>query len=141
MPRRPGQTSPTIPPIHPHTHKSWSPLKRVSLTLEDLRRMGMSVFTTPFNLYDGMGDGPFDEEETDTNAFGQRPTLQGNGLFLRINGLDAQSCNECHTIVSNRTRPPELGVGGVGGLVQTALNPCPTKSSVADTEAHPEWVF
>ncbi len=92
-----------------------------ALRLNDVRRMGLSVFSTPFNTYDGMGDGPFDPSELDTAAFGHRPTLQGNGLILRINGLDAQSCNECHTIVKNRTRPPTLGLGGVGGMVQNAI--------------------
>jgi hypothetical protein len=64
------------------------------LNLKDLRRLGLSVFSTPFNTFDGLGDGPFDAAETDRLAFGHRPTLQGNGLFLRVNGLDAQSCNE-----------------------------------------------
>ena len=100
--------------------------------LHDIRRIGMEVFTTPFNTLDGMGDGPFDNSETDTLAFGQRPTLQGNGLNLRINGLDAQSCNECHTIVSSTARPPALGIGGVGGMVQNAII-MPTMIDVADS--------
>lgn len=100
--------------------------------LHDIRRIGMEVFTTPFNTLDGMGDGPFDSSETDTLAFGQRPTLQGNGLNLRINGLDAQSCNECHTIVSSTSRPPALGIGGVGGMVQNAII-MPTMIDVADS--------
>ncbi len=102
------------------------------LELDDLRAMGLSVFSTPFNTYDGMGDGPFDPAETDTFAFGHRPTLQGNGLILRVNGLDAQSCNECHTIVSNRTVPPTLGFGGVGGMVQNAII-VPSLIDVADS--------
>ena len=102
------------------------------LELDDLRAMGLSVFTTPFNTFDGFGDGPFDPAETDTTAFGHRPTLQGNGLLLRVNGLDAQSCNECHTIVSNRTRPPQLGFGGVGGVVQNAII-APSVIDVADS--------
>ena len=92
-----------------------------ALTLDDLRRLGLSVFTTPFNTHDGFGDGPFDPGETDTRRPGQRATLQGNGKLLRVNGLDAQSCNECHTIVSHRTRPPTLGIGGVGGVVTNAF--------------------
>ncbi|REJ73501.1 MAG: hypothetical protein DWQ30_24260 [Acidobacteria bacterium] len=92
-----------------------------AIDLDDLRRLGLAVFSTPFNTYDGFGEGPFDPSETDTRAFGHRPTLQGNGLSLRVNGLDAQSCNECHTIVSNRTTPPTLGFGGVGGVVQNAI--------------------
>jgi hypothetical protein len=102
------------------------------LKLKDLRQMGLSVFATPFNTYDGLGDGPFDASETDTAAFGHRPTLQGNGLFLRLNGLDAQSCNECHTIVSNRSRLPTLGLGGVGGVVQNAVI-MPTMIDIADS--------
>ena len=102
------------------------------LELDDLRAMGLSVFSTPFNTFDGMGDGPFDPSEIDTAAFGHRPTLQGNGLILRVHGLDAQSCNECHTIVSNRTRPPTLGFGGVGGIVQNAII-APSVIDVADS--------
>jgi hypothetical protein len=115
-------------------------LKSGELTLDDVRRTGMLVFTTPFNRYDGMGDGPFDPAETDPRAFGQRPTLQGNGMYLRLNGLDAQSCNECHTIVSNKERPPALGIGGVGGIVQTALI-LPDFVDVSDTEAAPHLAF
>lgn len=107
-------------------------LESGDLELDDLRALGLSVFSTPFNTFDGFGDGPFDPSEIDTAAFGHRPTLQGNGLSLRVNGLDAQSCNECHTIVSNRTRPPTLGLGGVGGVVQNAII-VPSLIDVADS--------
>ena len=106
--------------------------------LDQVRAMGLSVFSTPFNTHDGFGDGPFDPTEyddpngNDTLVFGHRPTLQGNGTLLRVNGLDAQSCNECHTIVSNATRPPELGLGGVGGMVQNAII-MPSLIDVADS--------
>lgn len=103
-----------------------------SLTLDEVRRRGLEVFTTPFNTFDGQGDGPFDPTEFPPFAFGNRPTLQGNGLMLRVNGLDAQSCNECHTIVKNSTRPPTLGIGGVGGAVQNAII-MPTLIDVADS--------
>lgn len=63
---------------------------------------------------------------------GHRPTLQGNGQFLRINGLDSQSCNECHSIVKANTSPPRLGIGGAGGVVQNALI-VPTVIDVADS--------
>lgn len=101
-------------------------------TLNDMRRMGLTVFSTPFNSYDGYGDGPFDPSETDTRTPGHRPTLQGNRLLLRVNGLDAQSCNECHTIVKTSTRPPTLGLGGVGGSVQNAII-APSVIDVADS--------
>jgi hypothetical protein len=87
-----------------------------------------------------MGDGPWDPAETNTLLPGQRPTMQGNGMLLRVNGLDAQSCNECHTIVSNRTRPPELGIGGVGGMVQAAFI-MPTLIDVSDGDGTPGQIF
>ncbi len=83
-----------------------------------IRRAGLLVFTTPFNFFDGYGDGPNDPANPDNRSpdGGNRPTLQGNGTFLRVNGLDAQTCLECHTITSNATVPARLGVGGVGGI-------------------------
>lgn len=104
------------------------------LTLADVRKLGLSVFSSPFNTADGLGDGPFEPDEwgEDALAFGHRPTLQANGQFLRTNGLDAQSCNECHTIVSNATNPPTLGIAGVGGAAQNALI-MPSLISVADS--------
>lgn len=132
-----GPNHPQDPPSH---NEIAAGLASGELTLDEVRRSGMLVFTTPFNRYDGMGDGPFDPAETDTRSFGQRPTLQGNGMYLRLNGLDAQSCNECHTIVSNKERPPALGIGGVGGIVQTAMI-LPDFMDVADTHADPHLAF
>lgn len=97
-----------------------------------MRTLGLVVFTTPFNTYDGLGDGPFDPLELPTTMPGHRPTLQGNGVFLRINGLDAQSCNECHSIVSNATLPPEQGIGGAGGVAQNAI-PAATLVDISDS--------
>lgn len=97
-----------------------------------MRTLGLVVFTTPFNTYDGLGDGPFDPTELPTTEFGHRPTLQGNGLFLRMNGLDAQSCNECHGVVSSATLPPELGVGGAGALSAAAM-PAATLVDLSDS--------
>ena len=103
-----------------------------SITLERLRRRGLEVFTTPFNTFDGYGDGPF-AHEVPTTRPGHRPTLQGNGLSLLVNGLDAQSCNECHSVVRQSARPPVLGIGGVGGIVQNAII-APSLIDVADSQ-------
>jgi hypothetical protein len=100
--------------------------------LKELRRQGMLVFTTPFVKEDGFGDGPFDPNEVPNTLPGNRPTLQGNGTLLRVNGLDAQSCNECHTIVKHGTQPPTLGIAGVGGMVQDAII-MPSLIDVADS--------
>jgi hypothetical protein len=71
-----------------------------SLPFNQILNFGLRIFSTPFNKFDGYGD--------------ERPTLQGNGTFLRVNGLDAQSCLECHSVVSSATIPATFGVGGVG---------------------------
>ncbi len=92
--------------------------------LDYLRSLGLLVFTTPFNVWDGLGDGPYLPtlpNEGDPLLPGARPTLQGNGVFLRVNGLDSQSCNECHNLVSHAERPPHLGIGGVGGVTANAI--------------------
>jgi len=79
------------------------------LSLREIRRAGLRVFTTPFNKIDGYGDP------------GGRPSLQGNGTLLRVNGLDGQTCLECHSLLSAATVPPRLGIGGVGGSVTNAI--------------------
>jgi hypothetical protein len=102
--------------------------------INEVRRLGMLMFTTPFNKSDGFGDGPSDPTMPNRSEFtGNRPTIGNNGTFLRVNGLDAQTCLECHTITSNASVPATLGVGGVGGISQ---NPMPGTAfiDVADNE-------
>jgi mono/diheme cytochrome c family protein len=89
------------------------------MTVTQAANEGLRLFTTPFNKIDGYGDGPIDP--VDTVDPGGRPTLQGNGTLLRINGLDAQACFECHTLVSNATIPATLGIGGAGGSNSNAI--------------------
>lgn len=86
-----------------------------NLPLKKNLAAGLRIFTTPFNLQDGYGDGPFDPLEGNPRDFGNRPTLQQNGTFLRVNGLDGQTCLECHFITRNSTIPATFGVGGVAG--------------------------
>jgi len=101
------------------------------LSLREIRLAGLRVFTTPFNKIDGYGDGPMDFN--DTVSPGGRPTLQGNGTLLRANGLDGQTCLECHSLLSAATVPPRLGIGGVGGSVTNAMI-MPTAIDPADLE-------
>ena len=90
-----------------------------SLTLNEIRAAGLKIFATPFNHLDGFGDGPMNP--ADTTSPGGRPTLQNNGTFLRVNGLDAQTCMECHSVGSNATVPFRFGVGGAGGSNNNAI--------------------
>lgn len=89
------------------------------MSLDAIRRHGLRLFTSSFNKLDGHGDGPMDPAEPVRP--GGRPTLQGNGTFLRVNGLDTQSCQDCHAIVSSLTVPPTLGIGGAGPATANAL--------------------
>jgi len=88
------------------------------LSLVDIRRAGLHMFTTPFNKADGYGDGPMDGAES-ARFPGNRPTI--NGTFLRVNGLDGQTCLECHSVIDASTSPPTLGIGGAGGSVTNAM--------------------
>lgn len=91
-----------------------------NMSLLEIREAGRRIFSTPFNLKDGLGDGPLDPSE-DPTEIGGRPTLQGNGIFLRLNGIDSQSCLECHSVLSNATIPATFAVGGVGGVSDSAF--------------------
>lgn len=88
------------------------------LTRNELRLAGMRMFTNPFLKSEGYGDG---DDYQPTGSQGERGTLQGNGTFQRIGGLDAQTCLECHSIISRRTVPMKFGIGGVGGVNNTVL--------------------
>ncbi|MFP8880735.1 MAG: hypothetical protein VCE43_15520, partial [Myxococcota bacterium] len=71
------------------------------LSLRQIRREGQRVFSTPFNNADGLGDGPIDP--LDKVSPGGRPTFRNHGSLLRFNGLDSQTCLECHNLRSTRT--------------------------------------
>jgi hypothetical protein len=90
-----------------------------AMTLIDVRLSGLKMFATQFRKADGYGDGPMDP--ANTTDPGGRPMLQGNGTFLRVNGLDSQSCLDCHAVLSNDAMPFIPGVGGAGGLNNSAM--------------------
>ncbi|MFT7676233.1 MAG: hypothetical protein ACI8QC_000202 [Planctomycetota bacterium] len=90
-----------------------------NLSLDDLRTHGMRIFATPFNRHDGHGDGPMDP--FDPASPGGRPTLGHGSAFLRVNGLDSQSCFECHSVISSASIPARLGVGGAGLASASAM--------------------
>jgi hypothetical protein len=89
------------------------------MSLRQIRRNGLRIFSTPFNKADGLGDGPVDP--TDKTSRGGRPTFLNHGSLLRMNGLDSQTCLECHNYQSTSSIPFSFGVGGVGGLSQSAF--------------------
>jgi len=92
-----------------------------ALSRDEIRLAGRRIFITPFNKLDGYGDGPPGQTPAERRRFGGRTTLQANGAFLRVNGVDAQTCLECHSIVSAATLPFTFGIGGVGSLNNVAI--------------------
>lgn len=100
-----------------------------------IRREGLRIFSTPFNRLDGLGDGPIDPLEDRTQK-GNRPTLQNPDTpFLRSNGLDSQTCLECHGVSSTTSIPATSAVGGTAGF---AASPFPdlTQLDGADLDAN-----
>lgn len=103
--------------------------------LNFLRLQGEWVFATPFNKHDGLGDGPINPKNkvqpggrltlpaypAFKDKSGNNQPGAGNKFFLRVNGLDSQTCVECHFIVNNSTVPAKFGVGGIGGAAATAF--------------------
>ena len=91
------------------------------LSLREIRLAGLKIFATPFNHYDGYGEGAVNPADPDHTSPGNRPMLGANGTMLRVNGLDTQTCLECHNQISATTVPLTFGVGGAGGINATAL--------------------
>ncbi len=89
------------------------------LDLFQARHEGQRIFSTPFNVADGFGDGPINP--LDKVSPGGRPTFKNHGDVLRFNGLDSQTCLECHNLRSTNTIPASFAVGGAGGLSQSAF--------------------
>ena len=108
------------------------------MSLTEIRLEGLRIFTTLFNKLDGYGDGPMNVADPVTP--GGRPTLQGNGTLLRVNGLDARGCIECHGLVSAATVPPRMGIGGGGGSNANALI-LPTNIDMGDPDLGGSVIF
>ena len=120
----PNNIPPGEGPALPDNLISQSAIEAGGLSLKEIRKAGGKVFTTPFNRFDGLGDGPPDIFVASQNFpfRGDRATLQtGNTAMLRINGLDAQTCLECHTTISRAKVPFTLGIGGHGGINNTPM--------------------
>ena len=80
----------------------------VEAPLRAVRSEGLRVFATPFTEADGLGgNGDFPGVNGEL-----RPPIFG--VFTRVDGLDSQSCGECHTIQSSDAIPNRFEIGGAG---------------------------
>ena len=128
-----GQTPPGERPALKPPRITQSQIASGQFNLHQVRTHGLRIFATPFNKLDGYGDGPINPAST-TDP-GGRPTLQNNGTFLRANGLDSQTCMECHSILSAATVPFRFGIGGVGGANNNAMGGA-TEIDVNDSQGN-----
>lgn len=119
--------------------------------LNTVLQAGGQFWTTPFTQYDpttkmgdGYGEGPTGPRSAQRKVF--NPQAFNTGVagrpypFLRMNGLDSQSCYECHNSIgsdpgygsgSALIRKQPLSVGGSAGSNSNAfINPCFPISSV-----------
>jgi len=99
---------------------------------------GGQFWTTPFTQYDaatqtgdGYGEGPNGPRSGQRKIFNPNTA---NYPYLRLNGLDSQSCYECHNTIGSDPgygpntpliRKQPSSVGGSAGFNSTAfINPC-----------------
>ncbi|HYG81383.1 MAG TPA: hypothetical protein VD861_13390, partial [Pyrinomonadaceae bacterium] len=113
-------------------------------TLKQVLEAGGQFWTTPFTRYDKVtkaGDGYGEGGRNAPRAI-QRQAFNPEGFptypFLRLNGLDSQSCFECHNSIGSdpgygagtpliRKQPSSVG-GSAGSNSNAFINPCfPTR--------------
>ncbi|MBE9081540.1 MULTISPECIES: di-heme oxidoredictase family protein [unclassified Tolypothrix] len=98
--------------------------------LRKVLESGNQFYTNPYTPTDGIGEGPTGPRSPQRAAlYPQDPTFP----FLRLNGLDSQSCFECHNSIGEYKQPGtqsnaflrKPGVtGGSAGFASTAfINP------------------
>jgi hypothetical protein len=99
--------------------------------LRKILESGGDFHTTPFTPEDGHGEGQEGPRARQRQAL--YPQAWPNFPFLRVNGLDSQSCYECHNTIGSYV-PPDYStkallrkpspVGGSAGLASNAfINP------------------
>jgi hypothetical protein len=106
--------------------------------LKFVLQAGGQFWTTPFTKYDpltkmgdGYGEGPTGPRAAQRKAFNPNTA---NYPYLRLNGLDSQSCYECHNSIGSnpgygdgspliRKQPSSVG-GSAGSNSNAFINPC-----------------
>jgi len=135
------------PAITPQATIDQTQLQQGGIPLPDVLRSGQRFFTTPYQPYDpktksgdGYGEGPVYDPTTMTWFAGTGPGprwsqkkvfyrgAQVGWPFLRLDGLDSQSCYECHNSIGTYTVPATSGggttrkPGSVGGAAGSNSN-------------------
>jgi hypothetical protein len=114
-------------------------------SLKDVLNSGGDFWTTPFQPYDpttksgdGYGEGVNGPRADQRHAFNPQPQ-QPPYRFLRLNGLDSQSCFECHNSIGSDpvdsrgalSRKPNTVGGPAGSNSNAFINPLyPTRQTL-----------
>ena len=87
----------------------------IDSSVRQVRKDGLRIFATPFTKADGLGS-----NSTFSGIRGEpRPVIFGG--FSRVDGLDSQSCAECHTLQSADSIPNRFAIGGAGAQSNNAI--------------------
>ena len=127
----PGSASAGDGALNPCIRIDQGALVRGEVMLYEVLEAGRHLFTTPFTIEDGFGEGPTGPRRRRGGLYPE--PAQGFG-FLRLNGLDSQSCFECHnaigsdrlcdTITLGALSKRPGAVGGAAGFASNAfINP------------------
>lgn len=126
------------PVITPAVSIDQQMLEQGKYPIRKVLESGGQFFSTPYLPYDaasqtgdGYGEGPMGPRAAQRNAF--YPQGFPDDRFLRLNGLDSQSCYECHNSIGSYVEPGTQStalirkpgtVGGSGGSNSNAfINP------------------
>ena len=115
------------------------------VSFREIMEIGRHLFTQRFTAEDGYGEGPYGPRETKRQEAGLHGPMAAFGKlpWMRINGLDSQSCLECHSVsgmdaqgyaVPDARTPRNDGVSGAGTIATSAMIN-PMQQSPA-----PDWV-
>lgn len=108
--------------LRPGTTTPQDDINAELVSFTDLFHRGAHLYTNRFTTNDGYGEAPDGPRRSHLS-------LAGNAYspFIRVNGLDAQSCLECHNVIGNRetnglSLPREPGtVAGSAGIPATVM--------------------
>ncbi len=93
-------------------------------SLNHVLQAGRQFFAVDFLEADGHGEGPNGPRSGQRTAWWQDAAIPSSFPFLRVNGLDSQSCFACHNSAGTAVPEDELfktqKVGGVGGAADFA---------------------
>jgi hypothetical protein len=117
-----------LPGIIPEIEIDQAALMQGNYSFQKVVESGRHLFSTPFNTFDGHGEGPEGPRRSTQQLYAGK-----SFRFLRLNGLDSQSCFECHNSIGSDVQSDTAStalsrknnvIGGSAGFASSAfINP------------------